>query len=421
MNQLRIYNNSINKNKKSFTDQHIIGMSLMFGLFMPNGSFFYFLVPVVILILGLRYSTLNSIYNSTKFILIFLMLLSLMIFAAKNSDQLDIKGLLRNLVIFELIFFFPFVKNVQIPNIYLYFGLIFIFISQISYMLGIGSVISFFNNTYPYEGDAYYYQSDYLIANGVDMSLTNRSFRLGGLFLNPNQCARYLTILLAIFLCENYNKKFKSILPFLTICFLAIISTGSRTGFLIMALMILWYIYKRVASKGRIYKNLLIVAIILLTTVFILSVGELSKTMRFLDFDEGVDKSLFMKIQIFIDYLSNNTGFIQILFGNFSNDGSSAIQFDSEWGDLFYRYGFLFLITFILFYILIYKNTAPKYRLFFLILLWVVSSTLVLSYRAGFVFLLFLSKYTHHSWQDVNNKKLFIKLRRDTNKIQIKE
>lgn len=407
--------NSINISKQqSSKDQHIMGMALILGLFMPNGNLFYFLVPVVILFLGLRYSTLNNPYSYTKMVLILLMLISLVIFAATNTAKLDTKGLLRNIVIFELILFFPFARNVQISNTYLYFGVIFIFISQISYISGISSVISFFNNNYPYEGDAYYYQSDYLISKSGDMSLTNRNFRLGGLFLNPNQCARYLTILFGVFLCENYSKNLKNILPFMIICILAIVATGSRTGFLITVLMLLWYIFRKAKENGRASKNLFIFLTISLAIVFALSISELAQTMRFLDFDEGLDKSLYMKGEIFTNYLANNS-LTQMLFGNFSNDGVSTIQFDSEWGDLYYRYGILFIITFIIFYILIFRHTPRKYRLFFFVLLWVISSTLVLSYRAGFVFLLILSKYINEPWYDIKKSKLLMNLENSDN------
>jgi len=408
MNQFQIANNNIHISKRQRNiDKHILGLALMFGFFMPNGNLFYLLVPVVIFILGLRFSNFNNHYNFIKIVLILLISMSFLLFGITNVDRMDVKGLLRNIVILELIFFFPFSKNVKIPNFYLYFGVIYIFISQISYILGIGSIISFFTSNYPYEGDAYYYKADYLMAHANNMSLTNRNFRLGGLYLNPNQCARYLTILFAVFLCENHKKKIKHLLPFIGITILAIVATGSRTGFLIAALMLLWFFYRKTEKSGYASKFLFISLVGFIGVFVFLSAGELSQSMRFLDFNEGVDKSLSMKIQIFIDYLSNSS-LIQTLFGNFSNDGLSAIQFDSEWGDLFYRYGLLFVLAFILFYILVFRNTAPEYRLYFFILLWVISSTLVLSYRAGFVFLLCLSKYTSDLWYP-QAKKWFAK------------
>lgn len=384
---------SVETNK---TDRHLISLAFMFGLFMPNGNLFYILLPIVILLLGLRYSKFNTTVFSFKYVLLVLILISFILFAFTNTDIIDIKGMLRNIVLFELILFFPFIKNFRIPNVYLYFALIYIFISQISYMLGIGSITSFFSENYPYDGDYAEYQSDYLISMADRMTLVNRNFRLGGLFINPNQCARYLNIIFAVFLIENRNAKLKPILPFFVIYVLAIIATGSRTGFFITIILFSYYMYIKSTNKKNASRYILILLVLILVSGFIyLANSELSQTLRFLDFDEGLEKSLFSKIGILTNYLSENTSAIKTLFGNFSNDGKFATVFDSEWGELIYRYGFVFFLSLMLFYLYLYRRTAPTSRLIFFILFWMISSSVLMSYRASFLFMLFLSKYSY--------------------------
>lgn len=387
---------SVETNK---TDRHLISLAFMFGLFMPNGNLFYILVPIVTLFLGLRYSKFNNTVFSFKYVLLVIILISFILFSFTSYEKVDIKGLMRNIVIFQFILFFPFAKNVRISNAYLYFALIYIFISQISYMLGVNPIISFFNNYYPYEGDRYFYESDYLMSMAKEMSLTNRSLRLGGLFHNMNQASRYLTIILAVYLIENYNTSFKSKLPFLFIYSLSVIATGSRTGFFISVFMLGYFMYlKSKNKKNKVAKYLQLFVILLLIISFILATNSnLTETYRFLDYDEGLNKSLFVKFGILFAYLSENLGVIDLVFGKFTNYGFSAIHFDSEIGELIYRYGFSMLIAFVLFFIIIYRKLNPKYRIFLIVLLWVISATVILSYRTGFVFFLLLSKYSYSS------------------------
>lgn len=385
------------KKTQSKTDQHIISLAFMFGLFMPNGTLFYYITPLLILLLAFRYFSFKKSFTAKYFIL-GLILVSFVVFVLRNTHALDIKALLRNIVLFELLLFFPFAKNVKIPNAYIYFALIYTFISQISYMIGIGPIISFFTNNYPYEGDFYLYQSDFLMSKADEMSLTSRTLRLGGLFHNSNQCARYLNIILAVYLVENFSSTFKAKSTFLSVYFLAIVGTGSRTGFFISLLMLVYYIYIKSQNKKEVTKYIYIVILSASIILFIVLINsDFTNTYRFLDYNEGLEKSVFVKFNILLNYLFENTSVISVMFGNFSNDGVMAIQFDSEWGELIYRYGLSMIIAFVIFYTYLYRKLDSRHKLFMIVLLWVISSTLVLSYRTGFVFLLLLSKYSYNS------------------------
>lgn len=395
MNQINGKNTQVSVNKK---DQYIISIALLFGLFMPNGNFFYYLVPLVTLFLGIRYSKLNNSRFTTKYVLLVLILISFILYSFTVTDKIEIKGLIRNIVLFELILFFPFAKNVKIPNLVLYLALIYIFISQISYMIGIDFITSFFSNNYPYEGDYAIYQSDHLRSISDEITLTNRNIRLGGLYINPNQCARYLTIVFAVFLIENFSSNLKILLPFLVIYSMSIVATGSRTGFFVSIILFTYYFYSKSSRKNNVLKYISILTPILIIIIFIFFVNsELTQDLRFLDYDEGLEKSVFIKLNILLRYITDDLSAVRILFGNFSNEGLYHIQFDSEWGEFIFRYGIAGLTALVMFYFYLGKKLNTKHRLFLILLFWVISSTLLMSYRASFLFLFLLSKYSYSS------------------------
>ena len=397
--------NSQISNKLSSPKNTLISLAFMFGLFMPDGNLFYYLVPIFILILAIRYHKFQDALIS-QYLIIILICVSFFLHAITNSDDGDIKGYLRNIVIVEMFLFYPFAKAIKISNAYLYFALIYIFISQISYMIGIDPLITFFNDYYPYEGDRYWYQSDYLISNADSMSLINRNFRLGGLFHNANLCAIFLTIILAVYLIENFGKSIKYKLPFIIIYSMAIVGTGSRTGFFVSFLIIIYSIYLRYKNIRNVVSYIYMLVALVGVTVFIylLSSG-IASDLRFLDYEEGLEKSFFVKVQILVHYLLSDPSLLHFLFGNFINAGSNFIQFDSEIGELIYNFGFTALIAWLLFFRMIYKRMDPNHRMFFIIFLWTLTATLMFAYRVGFVFMLILSKYDSGSLK-INYKNI---------------
>jgi len=374
-------------------DEHIVGFSLLFGLFMPNGSLFYILTPMMVMYLAWRYFIISKT-TAARYLIILSILISFILFAFISSETDISKSLLRNISIVLLLLLFPFVTNTKLPNIYLYIALSYIFISQISYMIGVKQIISFFNDLYPYEGERTTYQSDYLESVAHQMSLINRSLRLGGLYKNSNQCAKYLTLILASFMIENYKKTFKQNLPFLILFSLSIIATGSRTGFFITLFILIYFFYIKAENKDLAIKLLSVgfILVVISSFLFLATSGYLSN-LRFLDYEEGLDKSLLTKISILANYISSSDNILTLLFGNFTNDGINSITFDSEWGESIYRYGIISVFAFAIFYISVFKTLSKKNRIIFITLLWAISSTMILSFRASFVFMLLLSKY----------------------------
>ncbi len=387
------------KASTSNRDQVFVGLIFLMGLFLPSGLILYSFIPVAITMLSIRFFDIHFV-KKTQFFIISLLLFSFVFNSFIGLDlSNDSKSYLRSLVIFELFLFFPFIGNVKISNKALYFALLYIFFSQVSYMWGYQPLIKFFNDFYPYEGEHLNYKADYLLEHANEISLTNRYFRLGGLYHNPNLAASYLNILFAVFIIENFNRTFKSNFPFILMCSCAIVATGSRTGFFIAAAIFVYYIYFRSSDKKKVLRNAF-----LLTTLFIfffflyLFSFDSSLDLRFLDYQEGLEKSLYIKLKIFDDYILDiDLNFMTILFGNFTNGGVNSIQFDSEWGELIYRYGIFFFIILLVFYFQVFNSLTSEKKIIFFILLWMISATVLMNYRTSFLFMLLLSKYYSQS------------------------
>ena len=111
---------------------------------------------------------------------------------------------------------------------------------------------------------------------------------------------------------------------------------------------------------------------------------------------EGLNDSAGVKLKMLEDYLSHETSFISYLFGHldyslFKASKETAYSLDSEYGYMIYCFGFIGFFSFIYFLWKVYHHIEKANRLFFVVLLWMLSSTIFMSYRAIFVFMLLLS------------------------------
>ncbi|HBY68438.1 MAG TPA: hypothetical protein DEG69_12190, partial [Flavobacteriaceae bacterium] len=73
-----------------------------------------------------------------------------------------------------------------------------------------------FDRIYPYEGSVKGFSSDFLLSGSGNMDFV-QTRRYGGLYHNPNQAVRYVSVILAIFLIEVKKYAFFKQLPFLII------------------------------------------------------------------------------------------------------------------------------------------------------------------------------------------------------------
>ena len=82
--------------------------------------------------------------------------------------------------------------------------------------------------------------------------------------------------------------------------------------------------------------------------------------------------------------------------------------FDSEYGSLIFRFGFVGFVSIFLFYWNVAKRIHKSQWFYFFILLWIVSSTIVASFRAFFIFMLLLSVIYSNNLYYTKRKQTYI-------------
>lgn len=366
---------------------HFVGIGLVLGFLLPHTSTAFLLVNPLLCLFYQCFKQ-NRVYYKNNWIVVIPVLLSLFI----NYPQgVEMKALYSCMSILLYFFCFPMAVNVKIPNIYFYFTLVFIFISQIAYAYDISYMENLLNTYYPLseEDVAGLHQQNTINTDNI------LNFRLGGLFHNSNQCARYITFLLAGFIVLNSHKSTRTLLPFVIISFLSVLFTGSRSGFVVTSLIIIFYLFvdKRIALMWR----LLVVAMAI--SIFIALIWSGSNTFRGFNIEDGFSGSASLKMDTFAYYITTENSIFRFLFGYLDTsrfDISRATShvmsnFDSDYGSIIFSYGFIGFFCILIYYFTIFKKMNVNGRLFFILLLWMYSSTIIESFRALFIFMLLLS------------------------------
>lgn len=372
---------------------HFVGVGLVLGFLLPH-TFTAFLLVNPLLCLFYQCYRQNRVFYKYNWIVIVPILLTLLI----NLPQaVSSKAMMSCFSILLYFFCFPMVGRVKIPNGYFYFILGFILLSQVAYAFDIAFMKSVLNTYYPISEDdaAEIYQQDNINAYNL------LDFRLGGLFHNSNQCARYITFLLAGFLVLNSEKPIRKMLPFIIICFYAVLLTGSRTGFVVASVVIIAFLFidKRISAKWRV--GVVLAAIL----GFLFLVYNGSDMYRGFNVIEGFDNSANAKYYAFADYLAHEESLFRLLLGYLDEDRFEASvgimkKFDADYGYLVFQYGFVGFVAILLLFFSVFRRMDKMGKVFLVILLWMISSTIVTSYRAVFVFMLLLSLiYNQHKKQ----------------------
>ena len=366
---------------------HLVGIGLVLGFLLPHTSTFFLLVNPLLCLFYQSFKQ-NRVYYKYNWMVVIPVLLSLFI----NYPQgVEIKSLYSSLAILIYFFCFPMVVNVSIPKIYFYFTLIFILISQIAYAFNISIMEQLLSTYYPLseEDNAGLLEQERINTENL------LDYRLGGLFHNANQCSRYITFLLAGFIVLNSHKTIRTLLPFVIISFYSVLLTGSRTGFVVASLIIIVYLFvdKRVALIWR----LLVSAIAI--TIFIVLTWMGSDIFRGFNIEDGFSGSASVKMDTFAYYLSSEKSLLRLLLGyldtsrfDISNATSYVMgKFDSDYGSIIFSYGFIGFFAILYFLFTIFKRMDRYGRLFFIVVLWMYSSSIIKSFRAIFIFMLLLS------------------------------
>lgn len=366
---------------------HFVGIGLVLGFLLPHTSTAFQLVNPLLCLFYQCFKQ-NRVYYKWNWLVLVPVLLTLLI---NLTQGVTAKALISCLTIMLYFACFPIVGRVKIHIFYFYFILGFILLSQVAYAFDIAFMERILNTYYPIseEDVAAIHQQNTVNAENM------MNYRLGGLFHNPNQCARYLTFLMAGFLILNYEKPMRKLLPYIIISYYAVLLTGSRTGFVVASLILIIYLFigKNITNLWR------IVVVVGAVAAFGIFTWLGSDTIRGFNVIQGFGNSANLKMDTFNYYLSSENSITKILLGyldvsRFDNIMSTTYvmnKFDSDYGSIIFCYGFVGFFAILLFFFTIFRRMNANGRLFFILLLWMYSSTIVASFRALFLFMLLLS------------------------------
>lgn len=389
---------------RQFTSlERLVGITLVVSVLLPHVAALYIVNPLLLLYLAFKYPRSGQL--SILQILMVLLIICSLVWNMFYGIPIDSKSMIRGVYIIELLIFFPYIGNVNFRNIYIYIIVSVILLSQLAYVYGLGSIIGIIDILYPYTGDVVSESTDYLLEHSADAtSLSDlQNIRFGGLFHNSNQCMKYISMCAVIYAIENYRSSIKIQIPFWIIVFSSAFLSGSRTGFVIVfATVALMLIFRK---KQEISLKTLFVSALLVCGVFYLASEVLSSQFRMFDLKSGTSAggSISFKYANFAYYNNLVTEARQLIVGNFDVDSIRVVyhtpfsQFDSEWGNAVYFYGYIFIVVYFCFLAKTIGKLKGVNLIALLLFFWVISSTVLFSYRTSFAFFLILSRCVSNS------------------------
>lgn len=381
--------------KESNVAEVVVGVCFLIGLFLPHINAFLMLFNIFMCIfLYINYKgKCNPKLTPFKIILIISLLISFVV----NLPTLNLggKAILTFAYILLLFYTFPMIGSVRIRNMYLYISLSIILLSQLVFVINYIPGIFLIDILYPVpEEDLNQYE--YFVNEAAGTLSQSLSLRNSGLFRNPNQTSKYLCLILACFLLENKKMKLKKFLFFIPACFLSIIMTGSRTGLVVSSLLIVtWTFYNRKIKKG--YKAFALFCFFIIASIIAFGKTEI----RGANISDGLEKSANVKFDILSGYLNSDVSVLSFFWGNID---SNDIHFDSEYGFFIFNYGVIGFVLYLIFWYKMFKSTNKTDKIVYLFLLWMVSSTIMLSYRCAFVAMLMFSRFYSESYCKIRMK-----------------
>ena len=368
---------------------HILGIAWLILLLFPVGNTFYALVPLVFVCLYEYRKARFSIANKWALGLIVAIFLSLL-FNVLEIYIFSNKLIQRDITNAIILFTFANLRGNTILKSYIWFGLIYIFLSQISFVYNIPILTNFYDNVYHIT--SFYYEQLSIDNSNYDVGDAGVSLRLGGIYYNPNNCASFITLIFALGLCEQKQFKRYELIAFCALALIAIMFTGSRTSILVFLAMLCVYAYVNNKGSKLVVPILLIVGILILATLNL----DFLKDFRMFKIEEGMNDSFGMKMSIISRYINYHADIFDLIFGA---GGAEALVYkynqhfagtDCDLGDILVSYGLLFYFLYISFYIAIYRKLKREYVVILLVLMWMFSNTILFSYRMSSVWFLTL-------------------------------
>lgn len=377
---------------KQYKTEHLVGVAVLLGLFVPHTSIMLMAINPILLVLLWIFTKgkTGNVFNEWRFLICALIVGSTMVSAIFFSHS-SYKYIFAALNLFLLILCFPFVGRERVSGGYYLAALLITLFSQLVYVFNIPMIQRLIEVIYPIGEDDLHYH-EYMIDNISSSNILQ--FRLGGVFRNANQGARYICLIMAAFLADRPNEKIRGVLLYILLAASSIVLTGSRTGLVVFSLLVIVYILRNNAINKSIK-----VCLVLAGILFVLPMFFGGGTARGFNVRQGFNDSANIKWFAFMDYLRQDNSIFHLLFGYGDTQLFHASHYgilpilDSEYGDLIFTYGFVGFLLVVIFYYKVYKMISKNSRFFLLILLWSLTSTILLSYKMSFLFMIFLSHF----------------------------
>lgn len=331
----------------------IVHIFLFLAFFLPIYSWSQYLLVLIPFFLYVTVSD-KKLYIGWNYIVLLCLFLSLLF----NSFWLipeNFKSLYKVFNLCVLLSLFPFFKynDIYIRRWFVVTMICIVIFTQIVWLLGLQPIIKLLDNIYP--ATVSYGQI------GVDLSL-NIGGRYGGVFHNPNDCSRNITILTAMyFVLSGRNKRIDFLVLFL-MCF-SIFLTGSRTGIIMFCATVSIYILNQesITKKQKLF--ILSSVLLVLALIFIYAIGENTRV-KTISFNVGKSDRMFYIVEILTNTFNNP---IEYAFGNLYQERQSVLGFgfsggfDSDIGNIIYYYGLASFICLLLFIFSLYKKTGKRF------------------------------------------------------------
>lgn len=376
--------------------EHLLGISLVLSFVLPHTSSLMLLVNPLFFLIFLCFKENRPVYRYNWIAVIPIVFALLLNFA----QPVKMKAIINAGTVLMYFMCFPLVGKVRVRNFYLVLALALIVFSQLVYIFHVPLLSDLLDRLYPIAE---------MDVHGVGSMRRNLSwtnvlrYRLGGMYRDPNICAKSLTMLLAAFLSLNFGKPLKKLIPYAAVCFLAVMATGSRTGFAVTAAIAVAFVFldKRISKYWR-------------WSVVLVAVGGMAFLlssrfgMRSLNISQGFQNSASQKYLLLKDYLDHEESLFRLLTGYLDYDRfrpsiilPDIVKFDSDVGYLIYCFGFLGLAAILVYYVTIFWRMDSMRFIIFAILLWMLTQSVVMAYRSFFSFMLILScVYNAHKRKD---------------------
>lgn len=331
----------------------IVHIFLFLAFFLPIYSWSQYLLVLIPFFLYVTVSD-KKLYIGWNYIVLLCLFLSLLF----NSFWLipeNFKSLYKVFNLCVLLSLFPFFKynDIYIRRWFVVTMICIVIFTQIVWVLGLQPIIKLLDNIYP--ATVSYGQI------GVDLSL-NIGGRYGGVFHNPNDCSRNITILTAMYFVLSGRNKRIDILVLFLMCFSTFL-TGSRTGIMMFCATVSIYILNQegITKKQKLF--ILSSVLLVLALIFIYAVGENTRV-KTISFNVGKSERMFYIVEILTNTFNNP---IEYAFGNLYQERQSVLGFgfsggfDSDIGNIIYYYGLASFICLLLFIFSLYKKTGKRF------------------------------------------------------------